>query len=194
VLGGVVEVQVAVAHLDVALLHGRQPVGLVGDRVVLGADAEEAAVQQPDGHGEDVVLGEVLAREVALDALAQPRQRAGEDDHVLELGLVAPGAPARVVEVLLAVALVDARGLDVAAGVRADPDVLPGGRDDQLGDAGQDLGIVDARTIAVEDREAAAAPDAAQAGTAAVDLAEARGGHVPIGVPGLPARTRAGWR
>ena len=115
---------------------------------------------------------EVAARQVVLDAGAQLRQRAGEDDHVLELGLVAAGAPARVVEVLLAAALVDAGGLDVAAGIRADPHVLPRGRDHQLVDAGQDLGIVDALAVGVEDREAAAAPDPAQARAAAVDLPE----------------------
>ena len=113
----------------------------------------------------------------SLDAARAARQRAGEDDHVVELLLVAALAPARVVEVLLAAALVDAGGLDVAAGVRADPHVLPGRRDHQLVDARQDLGILDALAVGVEDREAAAAPTPAQAGAAAVDLPQARSVH-----------------
>ena len=67
--------------------------------------------------------------EVGLHVLAQRRQRAGEARHVVELLGVAPGAPGLVVEVLLAAGGVDARRLQVAARVGADPDVLPGGRD-----------------------------------------------------------------
>ena len=82
-----------------------------------------------------------VRRELALHALAHQRQRAREVDHRVELLLVAPLAPPVVVAVLLAPAGVDAGRLDVAHRVRADPDVLPGGRDDELGDPRQDLGV-----------------------------------------------------
>ena len=159
-LGRVVEQQRVALHRGVALAHRRQPVGLVRDGVVLGADPEEAAVQQPHGAGQHVVAVELVAGEVRGDALAQRGQRAGELDHVVELLLVAALAPARVVQVLLAPAVVDAGGLDVAARVRADPDVLPGRRDHQLVDPLQHLGVGDALAVGVEVLEPLAAPPA----------------------------------
>ena len=78
------------------------------------------------------------------------RQRTGEPEHVVELLAVAPLAPARVVEVLPAARGVDAGGLDVAAGIRADPDVLPGRRDHELVDPREDLGVRDGLPVLVE--------------------------------------------
>ncbi|MDP9344175.1 MAG: hypothetical protein M3P44_00340, partial [Actinomycetota bacterium] len=99
------------------LVHRRQAVGLVAHGVVLAADAEEAAVEQARSRRTDVVEGQVPRRQVCVHARTQLGERAGEDDHVVELLEVAPLAPALVVEVLLAPGGVDARGLDVAAGV-----------------------------------------------------------------------------
>jgi hypothetical protein len=166
-LGRVVEEDAVAVDPDVPLVHRRQAVGLVRDRVVLGADAEEAAVQQAGRDRQDVLPREVVALEVRLDTLAQRGQRPRELDHVLELLAIARGAPLRVVEVLLAAALVDARGLDVSAGVRADPHVLPRRRDDELVDPGQELLLVDAITLLVDVGEPASAAHAPDAGAVA---------------------------
>ena len=61
------------------LAHRREPERLVLDRVLLGADAEEAAVEQPHGAGQDALAGQLVGGgEVRVDVLAQRRQGAGE--------------------------------------------------------------------------------------------------------------------
>ena len=119
-LGAVVEHHAAVLGVerDVLLAHRREAEGLVLDRVLLGADAEEAAVQQPHRAGEDALASQLVGGgEIRVDVLAQPRQRAREADHLLELLAVAARAPLRVVEVLLAAGGVDPGRLQVAARV-----------------------------------------------------------------------------
>jgi len=96
------------------------------------------------GACEHVLARHVAASQVVADGLAQRGQRPREAHHLVELLLVATHAPARVVEVLLAPALVQPRRLDVAAGVGTDPDVPPGGWDHELGNALQDHLVGDA--------------------------------------------------
>jgi hypothetical protein len=113
--------------------------------------------------------------EVALHAAAQLGQAARELHHVLELLRVAPRAPGVVVAVLLAPGDIRARRLEMAVRVRADPDVLPRGRNRELGDPLQHLRIVDPLAPLVDVAEAASVPAAADAGPGAVDAAEAAG-------------------
>jgi hypothetical protein len=149
----------------VRLAHRGQAVALVRLRVLLRADPEEAAVEQPHGAGEHALAGELVARlQVGGHAVAQRRQVLGEVEHLVELLGVAPGAPVRVVEVLLATGRVDAGGLDVAAVPRADPDVLPGRRDAEAADARDDVGLVDRVALLVEVGEPAAPLDALEPG------------------------------
>ena len=118
-----------------ALAHRREPVGVVLLRVVLRADPEEAAVEQPDGAGEH--LARAASRPARGPCATRARScgsAARELDHRVELLGVAPLAPAVVVAVLLAPGGVDAGRLDVAHRVGADPDVLPGRRDGELAD------------------------------------------------------------
>src|SRR4051812_10958580 len=126
-----------------ALAHRGQPVGLVLDRVVLGADPEEPAVEQPDRTGENPVPGDRPLPEIPLHPVAQLRQRVREVEHVLELLPVPALAPAVVVAVLLAAASIHAGRLDVAEGVGADPDLLPGGWDRERPDAREKLPVLD---------------------------------------------------
>src|SRR6185312_2437679 len=99
----------------------------------------EPAVEQPHRARQNASAVDLGAFEVVRDALAQLRQRAGEAGHVVELLGVAALAPALVVQVLLASGGVDARRLQVAERVRADPDVLPRRRDAELADPRQVL-------------------------------------------------------
>jgi hypothetical protein len=171
----------------VLLAHRGQAVGLVAHRVVLRADAEEAAVQQPDGAGQHPLARQPVRRgEVGGDPLAQRRQRPGEGDHLVELLLVAAPAPVVVVAVLLAARLVRADRLQVAVGVRADPDVVPRGRDHELGDALEHLGLVDAAAVLVDVEEAAPVAPPADAGAGAVGAAQT--GHGPQGCPAAVRR------
>ena len=86
-------------------------------------------------------------------ARGSPAARAPKAIMRVVLGLVAHLAPARVVAVLLAPARVAAGGLDVAVGVRADPDVGPGRRDRQLADPLQGRGIAHRLAVGILDRE-----------------------------------------
>ena len=138
-------------------------------RVLLRADPEEAAVEQAHRarrHARSRVTG--LGLEVLLHVLAQGRQRAREPHHVRELLGVAPGAPVRVVEVLLAAGGVGAGRLQVPARIGADPDVAPRRRDAELAHARQHLGVGHTAPLLVEVLEAAAAPAASDARSRAV--------------------------
>ena len=84
---------------------------------------------------EHAVTRHPVSRQVPPHHPPQLRQRFGELEHLVELLLIAPCAPIGVVEVLLAARRVDAGRLQMAARVRADPHVLPGGRDRQRADA-----------------------------------------------------------
>ena len=143
--------------MHVLLAHRGQPERLVGDRVLLGADAEEAAVEQPHRAGQHALAGELVGGlQVGLDLLAQPRQRLREARHLVELLGVPAGAPGVVVAVLLAPRGVDAGGLQVPVRIRTDPDVLPRRRDAELADAVDHLALGDALAgFAVVVREAA---------------------------------------
>ena len=92
---------------------------------------------------------------------------------VRELLVVAARTPGIVVAVLLAPRGVRARRLQMPVGIRADPHVLPGGRDRQLGDPREDLRLVDLAAGVVLVAEAAAAPPAADPGPGAVGAAQA---------------------
>src|SRR4029079_442900 len=122
--------------------------------VLIVADTDQGQLQQPDDGGPQLLPGEARPREVAVDLFPDRRQSAGEGDEPLELGGVAPRAVAGVVAVLLAAARVTAGRLEVAVGPRADPDVGPGGRDDDLPNPLQDFLVADQPAIGGEIAEA----------------------------------------
>src|SRR3954453_21862235 len=178
-LGGVVEDHHS-ALLDphVLLAHRGEPVGLVLDRGPLGADAEEPAVEQPHRAGQHALPRQPVARvEIRRHPLAQVRQRGREAHHVVEFLLVAPPPPVVVVAVLLAAGVIDAGRLEVPVRVRADPHVAPRGRDRQLADARERLGIADA-LVALVVGKAAPPLDAGDPRTGAVGAAQA--GHARV--------------
>ncbi len=120
-----------------------------------------------------------MAAEVVVDPASQPRQGAAEIGHAAVFGLVAMSAPVGVVDVLLAAALVAAGGLDMTAGVGTDPDVGPGRRDHQPGDAVLGAGVVDGAAIRIEIGKALAGLAAGDARVAVVHIDEAgRGGFL----------------
>ena len=110
--------------------------------------------------------------------------------QALELGLVAPRSPARVVAVLLASAGVAAGGLEVARRVRADPDVGPGRRDGQRADPRED------RLSRIGSPSGGSVAEAAP-GATPVDARARVGGIAQPGRAGVRPRGRsglAGWR
>ena len=93
--------------------------------------------------------------------------------HALVLGLVADLAPAGVVAALLAAAGVASGGLEVAVGDGADPDIGPGGRDDERLDAGEGRFVAQGSAFRREIAEGLSAAFAADAGAGVGDVAEA---------------------
>jgi hypothetical protein len=140
----VVEDDLVAGDGDVALPHRRDAVGLIFLRVVLGPDPEKAAVEKPDSTGKHPLAGDVALAQVPLHLVPQLGERPTEVEHRAELLLVSTLAPAVVVAVLLASPRVHAGRLDVAHGIGADPDLLPGRRDREGFDALDDVRVVDA--------------------------------------------------
>ncbi len=119
------------ANDDVFSTKGGQPVRAVV-RVVLSADPEEPAVQEPDRTGEHPFAGVAAPLEVGGDMSAQGRQRFGEALDAFELLPVPLATPLRVVEVLTPSGVVGSGRLQMTPIVGADPDVGPCRRDRQV--------------------------------------------------------------
>jgi hypothetical protein len=93
---------------------------------------------------------------VARRRLPKHRESTCEADHVVELLSIPALAPDPVVDVLTPTGGVRAHRLDVPERVGADPDLLPGRRDDKLTDPLQHLVVVDPLSVLIEIFEAAA--------------------------------------
>src|ERR1700704_5285660 len=122
------EEQFRALDLDVTLAQGRETEGAVLARVLVVAHADQRLVEQHHHGGEDLAPREIARAQVALHALADLGEGFAELEHAPELRLVARLAVQGMVAVLLAAARVARSRLDVPFGVRADPDVGPGGR------------------------------------------------------------------
>jgi hypothetical protein len=122
--------------------HRGEPVAAVVPRVGVGADAEEADVQQPHTAGQHPVPVEPAGAQLLGHDLAYRGQPLGDGQDVLVLGPLLRLAEFRVVEVLAAARRVGAHRLQMSRRPRADPHVLPRGRDRQRLDALDDLTVV----------------------------------------------------
>jgi len=143
-LSGVVEDDEAAAEQrDVALLHRRQSVRLVVRRVLLSADAEDPAIEQAYRRCEDSLTCRLFLVEIVRRDGAQLGQCARELDHRVELLLVPPLPPARVIEVLPTTPRIRPDRLEVTVRERTDPDVGPGVRDREVADPLQRLAVAD---------------------------------------------------
>ncbi len=111
---------VRAAHVDVLFAQRRQAEGAVGARVLLVADADQRDLEEPHHRRQHLLAREARAAELRVHRGADPRQRGGEGDHPLVLGLVAHLAEARVIAVLLAPPRVAPGRLEVPVGARAD--------------------------------------------------------------------------
>jgi hypothetical protein len=99
---------------------------------------------------------ELLAGEAAVDVLAERPERGGELEHAVELLAVAPLPPGVVVEVLAPPGGVGADGLEMAAGIGADPDVGPRRGDRERADAPELLRVANEAPVGAAVLEAAA--------------------------------------
>jgi hypothetical protein len=146
--------------------------------VVIRADAKEPQVEQANGTRQHHRSGELAHRQplgriaprlqICADAPSQSRQRFSEAEHRVELCAVAVGAPALVVEVLLAPGCVEAGGLQMAQRVCADPDLAPRRRDRKRADALAHLSVVYALSCTIEVLESATSATPRESGGSAV--------------------------
>ncbi len=161
-----------------ALAQGGQAEALVGLGVLVVADADGGLLHDPHHRRQHLFARQATAGQVVLDLRAQLGQRPAELGHAAIFGAVAVGAPVGMVDVLLASSLVAAGGLDMPPRIGADPDVGPGRRDHQLGDAVFRAGAVDDAAVGVDIGEALAGLAAGKAGIGVVHIDEAGGGRL----------------
>ena len=182
-LGGELERHVLTAHGDVRAQQGRDAVRAVLGLVLLPAAAEEAGVEHAQPRRRHPLARQTVGAQVGRHLLARGRELAGQHAHPVVL-LAAPRlVPGVVVEVLASTGVVGADGLDVPVRVRADPDVLPGRRDDEGGDALPRL-RVDPLPVGVDVAEATCRDGRVGCRTCRERCAEvSHGGITPWGCP-----------
>lgn len=162
------------AHGDMAVAHGGKSEGMVRSGVFIAADPDEGGLQQPGDGGEHFFPRQALARQIALHASANLRQGVAEGDHITVLCGVALGAPVLMVSILLPPSRVPASGLQVAICAGTDPDILPGGGDDQPLQTDQRIPIANLAPLCVVKFEILPGFLPANAGSSVAGIAKAR--------------------
>src|SRR5688572_12174515 len=190
-LAAELETQPRAADGDVPILQRGQAERAVGLHVLVVADADGALLEQLDDSGEHLVAGEAGLRQIGCGSRADLRERCGEVEHALVLGLVTGRAPVRVIAVLLAAARIAAGRLQVPAWVGADPDVRPCRRNRQPGDPRHFGGPADPAPVP-EVLEPKTTHLAADRRTVVGDVAETGGTRRLYGVHGHGCALRTG--
>src|SRR5260370_2577736 len=103
-------------------------------RVLLVADPRIRHLEQSHDGRDHLLAGQAWLPKVTSDAPPDSWQGASEADHARKLVCIANRAPCRVVQRLLAAPSVAAGGLEVTPRPRGNPDILPGGPNDQIPD------------------------------------------------------------
>src|SRR5688572_18980691 len=128
------ESQGRTADIDVPVEKSGEAERPVRTGVLVVADTNEALLEQLHNRREYFFARQPGARQIGCGSRANPRQRLGEHRHPVVLRFIARCAPVWMVSVLFATSRVAASGLDVAAGIGADPDVGPRRRHRESGD------------------------------------------------------------
>jgi hypothetical protein len=158
----------------VAVAKRRQPERIVRSDVFLVADPHQRLIEEHHDAGQHLLAAEAGAGEVPGDGAADAGQRAAEPPQVFELLAVPPLAEPGVIEVLLSPAGIASGGLQVPVTMRTDPNVLPGGWNDELLNAGQHAGRADRLTARVHVLKRLARADAADAKLLVADIHQSR--------------------
>ena len=178
-LGPVAEPERPVSERQVTPEQGGRAVGAVPRRVGGRPDPEVQPVEQHRDRGQAEVEVARLALQVALDPRPEAGQRRAELREAPVLRLRAPGAPVRMVAVLLAPGGIEAGRLQVPRRIGADPDLLPGRRDPEPLDALALLrGDGPALRVEIDEPAPPAAPRDAGHVVAHIDEARRAGRHL----------------
>ncbi len=167
------ELHIAAVDFHVAVAQRRQAKRFVGARVFLVPDPHHRRFEQVDDRGQHFFARQAGQLEGAVDFVPDRRQRVAELEHAFVLHFIARCAPFWVIAVLLAPARIAPRRLQVAVGLRADPDVLPRGRNHQALDARQCGLVLHRRAMRVQIAKAVLDGLAVDAGAAIVHVAQA---------------------
>jgi hypothetical protein len=166
----VLEDQLSSGARHVISANRRKTVRTVLRRVLLASGPEETEIDQADRRREHLVPAEPGTGQMTLDHLAYMGQRGPEREHPIMLVTISPIAPQVVIPILPPACGIRPHRLDVAGGIRTDPDVLPWTRVYSVGARGS-----------------------GGAGSAAVEWAASLSASAPAGAfPVVPARGR--WR
>ncbi len=131
------------ADAGVVIAQRGQAIRVILPDIFFIAHADERGFEQAHDRGKHFVARQAGQAQVAADAGADARQGLAKSDQAREFALVACFAPAGMIAILLAAAIVAPGGLQMAARVGADPDVGPGGWNHQRADALERRGIAD---------------------------------------------------
>src|SRR5260370_26494029 len=101
-------------------------------RVLLVADPRIRHLEQSHDGRDHLLAGQAWLPKVASDAPPASWQGASDAHPARKLVCIANRAPCRVVQRLLAAPSVAAGGLEVTPPPRGNPDILPGGANDQI--------------------------------------------------------------
>ena len=123
----------------------QEAVGAVAALILLGADPQGAAIEQPHGARQQSRLRVVPFPQVHCDPISEIGERGAERLESSELRAVPSLAPDVVIAILPSTGGVGAGRLQVAVGVGADPHVLPRGRDRERTDPRQRRVVLDPR-------------------------------------------------
>ena len=144
------------ANLDVPAAERGQAVGPVGACVLRAAYANKRVPEDAHGGSQHPFSSETLLPEVGGDGPADPRERASEFMEMVVFVAAAVFIPFGVIAVLLPPTRIAAGDLKVPVGNWTDPDILPGGWDDQGCDTLDLGGMTEPSAARVEVSEAPA--------------------------------------
>ena len=153
-LPGESEMQGGGTNVDVVVAKRCYPVGIVGTGVFVVADSDQRVVEQPNGGGDNTLERQLVLPHVGLDSFPEIRKCVAEADERLELRFVPGALPIVVVAILLAIAGIAPGCLDVSPRVDAEPNVGPGGRNDETPESIEGVGVADRSPAVVEVHEA----------------------------------------
>ena len=159
-------------QLDMVLQQCRGAIGAVFLRVAALADPDPRLVDERDHRRQQRFGAGKLPLEILADAAPDARQRPAELPETVVFERPALLFPVRMVAVLLAVAVVQPGRLQVAFRIETDPDLAPGRRHRQCGDAIQRLRVPDGRAVRQGVGKTAPAPAAPDARLLVADICE----------------------
>src|SRR5207248_11597058 len=95
-------------------------------------DANQRPVEERNNGGDDFLPAQLRQREITSNSPPQTGQSLTELAELIELHTARVKLPARVIEILFTPPRIAAGSLDMASVARANPDVRPGRRNDEL--------------------------------------------------------------